>query len=145
MGTFIRFERGRDDVIGPTFGPFEYVQFVLGQLTAQPIRGPQRLLEDLAQHMACGDWVLGDDAFEHRGEYYSDMIIFQGGDVPEMLDPKHSCEAAMKHLEDYPSPLPESILACSQPSWPDRGEGYMPLGTFGRLSTAARIPGGRAP
>ncbi len=75
---FVRFERGRDDVTGPTFGPYEYVQITYETVTAQPLDEGMPLLTELAFLMKGkgDDWELGDDAGEHRGEVYSDVILF---------------------------------------------------------------------
>ena len=64
MKVKIRFERGRDCVIGPTFGPYEFVQVTYALLR-----------DDKDNDIACqyardDDWTLIES-----GEKYSDFII----------------------------------------------------------------------
>jgi hypothetical protein len=65
--TFIKFERGRDGVVGPTLGPYEYVQ-----ITYNSLRLPNDV--DLAYLNADGDWEIIDGG-EFDGAHYSDVII----------------------------------------------------------------------
>lgn len=87
MATYVRFERGRDDVIGPTFGPFDYVQ-----LTYAGLRIPDDGRDpEIAFIEKDGDWHLTDHALTLRpvspgngvpGEtVYSDIVIFDGSEA----------------------------------------------------------------
>ena len=70
MTQFVRFERGRDDVIGPTFGPFEFLQITYGELRDDQDRTLAYLHED-------GDWHLGAGfAREGFSNYFSDFILY---------------------------------------------------------------------
>ena len=69
MSVFIRFERGRDDVVGPTLGPFEWVQQTYQDLRVSPDG------ETLAQWVGnAGEWFIIDG--EHAEEFYSDFVIY---------------------------------------------------------------------
>ena len=71
MKTWVRFERGRDDIIGPTFGPYDYVQLTYGTLRISP-NG-----DDLAVKYN-GDWhvIPEHQPEEGSGRHYSDVIIY---------------------------------------------------------------------
>ena len=68
MPTWVRFERGRDGVIGPTYGPYPFVQLTYTILRAGPNGG------DIAVMQADGDWILSDAEREDR--VFSDAIIY---------------------------------------------------------------------
>lgn len=42
--TYVRFERGRDDIVGPTFGPYDFVQLTYRYLRAVTEGGQDILL-----------------------------------------------------------------------------------------------------
>ena len=60
---FARFERGRDGIIGPTIGPYEFLQW-----TYSIIRDDQD--KEVASRRTDEDWEGPD------GEPYSDIIVF---------------------------------------------------------------------
>lgn len=64
---FVRFERGRDDVIGPTYGPYDFVQVTYTELRTSPDG------EALATYDN-GDWNLVDA--ERDETVFSDFIIY---------------------------------------------------------------------
>jgi hypothetical protein len=76
--TYIRFERGRDGVIGPTFGPFDFVQLTYDELRVGRDGEPFALFDQTK-----GDWFIryyegtakawGADT---RKEPWSDIIIW---------------------------------------------------------------------
>ena len=77
---YVRFERGRDDVVGPTLGPYEYVQ-----VTYQLLRNDQG--REIAVYDG-DDWNLVDfvvhedgkiELVKKPGEFYSDFIIYTEG------------------------------------------------------------------
>ena len=72
-GTFVRFERGRDGIVGPTFGPFPFVQ-----ITYETLRvGPDG--DEFAYLHKDGDWYLTDEHTPvalRSTEGYSDIIIY---------------------------------------------------------------------
>lgn len=82
---YIRFDRGRDDVSGPVFGPYEYVQQTYQDLRISPDG------ETLAQWFApAGEWFIVDGG-EHNDEFYSDYVVFASDEAPSAGD--HNCEA----------------------------------------------------
>lgn len=92
--TWVRFERGRDDVIGPTFGPYDWAQLTYSSLRVSDAASGG-LIEDgeLAAWLEdAGEWFLSDESGEHEGEFYSDVVIFCG----ERKEPYgvHDCDAA---------------------------------------------------
>ena len=67
---YVSFERGRDNLLGPSYGPFEYVQF-----TYREIRTPgDKILAVMSEE---DDWVLtGDFPLEENApRIFSDVII----------------------------------------------------------------------
>ena len=90
MDLYVRFERGRDDIIGPTFGPYEFVQLTYDQLRVGAegetlaafygedqewvIDGRTSRMEQEAGRLDFSSW---------RGDalkiWYSDIIIFSKG------------------------------------------------------------------
>lgn len=69
MPVSLRFERGRDGVIGPTYGPYDYVQ-----ITYTIIRIPGD--RDIAFRELKGDWIVCDGG-PNDGCHYSDIIIYE--------------------------------------------------------------------
>jgi hypothetical protein len=71
--TFVRFEKGREGKVGPTFGPYPFVQ-----LTYHTLRvGPEG--EDLAYMGKDDDWYLTDEhtpVADRPSEGWSDIIIW---------------------------------------------------------------------
>lgn len=65
MDVFIRFELPREDAIGPTLGPYPYVQLTYEMLTV----GPDG--EELAHYDGSEWWLLGSE----RG-HYSDIVVY---------------------------------------------------------------------
>ena len=83
---YITFDRGRDDVVGPTFGPFDLVQQTYEYLR---VHG-----DDVHEHLAAynhvaGEWFILDG--EHAGEFYSDFHVFASEDK-HVTRPDHNCE-----------------------------------------------------
>lgn len=68
-GTYIRFERSRDDIIGPTYGPYEFVQ-----ITYDYVRAWQDGVETELAHYNGGDWHLMDK--ERDETVFSDFIVY---------------------------------------------------------------------
>ena len=70
--TWIRFERGRDGVIGPTYGPYDFIQ-----VTYDLVRASRDDNEtELAMHGRIdGDWYLIDKK-KHPETVFSDMIVW---------------------------------------------------------------------
>lgn len=77
----LRFERGRDDVMGPTYGPYEFIQFTYGNLRIPEDR-------DLAFRNNVGDWEICDGG-PHDGCHYSDVIIYHPLEQEGTGDVKH--------------------------------------------------------
>lgn len=70
MPVFIRFERGRDGIVGPTYGPYDFVQITYGLVRAS-IDGQET---ELAAHSQFDDdWTLLDH--ERDDTVFSDVII----------------------------------------------------------------------
>lgn len=108
--TYIRFERGRDDMGWLTLGPFEWVQITYNLL---------RVSEDgdfLAEYdeKDSGDWIISpskkpmDKTFTERfakyeGEIYSDIIIFSSEELLDLdainKEDRYNHEAACKTSE----------------------------------------------
>lgn len=71
MQVFIRFERGRDDVIGPTYGPYDFVQVTYSVIRAD--RDGEEI--ELAFYNGPdGDWHLTDN--ERDETIFSDFVIY---------------------------------------------------------------------
>ena len=68
LDIFVRFERGRDDIIGPTYGPYPYVQVTYSVLRAGDDDN------ELAFRREDGDWQLIDT--ERDETIFSDFIVF---------------------------------------------------------------------
>ena len=68
--TFIRFERGRDDIIGPTYGPYDFVQITYALIRAS--RDGEET--ELAYFGRDRDWHLKDK--EAPEQVFSDAIIY---------------------------------------------------------------------
>lgn len=81
---FVRFERGRDEVTGPTFGPFEWFQQTYQDLRVSPDGDPLAEWNEKA-----GEWFIIKG--EHEGEFYSDFIVYSS-DKAE-IDDDHDCAA----------------------------------------------------
>jgi hypothetical protein len=67
---YVRFERGRDGIIGPTYGPYDFIQVTYDILRATTPDGTEA---EIAYH-GPDDWVLVDDEREDRE--FSDYIIY---------------------------------------------------------------------
>lgn len=97
--TWVRFERVRDDVMGPTFGPFRWVQ-----LTYQTLHvdfgpdGEENASLAYWDHVA-NEWFLEEAAGEHEGEFYSDVVVFRGRSDDDPAPGDHDCHAA-RHTVD---------------------------------------------
>lgn len=76
MSVYIRFERGRDDVIGPTYGPYDFIQVTYGLVRAS--RNGEETELATADKQDDGDWVLVDS--ERNETVFSDFIIY---DAPQ--------------------------------------------------------------
>lgn len=63
-GTYIRFEYGQQDRIGPDLGPFEYVQATYDEINASP-DGETRLAQ-----FVDGLWATPD------GQKWSDFVVY---------------------------------------------------------------------
>jgi hypothetical protein len=70
---FVRFERGRDCVIGPTYGPYQWVQVTYSELRASAADDDNGELV-LANFDTDGDWHLTDT--ERDETVFSDYIIY---------------------------------------------------------------------
>lgn len=82
---YVRFERGRDEVIGPTLGPFDWIQVTYNTL----VRAPDgELLAELGKD---GDWHLNKDettpidSVERIAEPFSDFVIYHSDTGPQSL------------------------------------------------------------
>lgn len=74
MVTYIRFERGRHGIVGPIFGPFEWVQLTYGHIRIGPEGEDFAFLDEPG-----GDWIIYDDVVlpqGHTDRHYSDVIIY---------------------------------------------------------------------
>ena len=91
QGTYIRFERGRDGITGPTFGPFDWVQMTYETLRVSPDGKP---LATFLNHK--GDWlfdyIIGSDlekmvvSVTDEDQRYSDIIIYGNHEPVVMKD-----------------------------------------------------------
>lgn len=87
---FVRFDRGRDSVWGPTFGPFEYVQQTYTTLRVSP-DGDIFLAQLIVD---AGEWFIFD-GFGHDDEFYSDFTVFSSTEEEEKnANADHVCESA---------------------------------------------------
>jgi hypothetical protein len=104
MSLFVRFERGRDNVVGPTMGPFPFVQLTYeelrigpsGDLVAMVERGLGTLpiaetngharRRTVAVVVMDGDWIIGGPGLDHPaceparafvGGAFTDIIIWE--------------------------------------------------------------------
>lgn len=82
MPTWVRFEKGREDKVGPTFGPFPFAQLTYGTLRVGP--NGDELAGIVLDCEHDGDWVLAQDApapaikSEHKDINWSDAVIYDG-------------------------------------------------------------------
>lgn len=81
---YIRFERGRDDVTGPVFGPFEWVQQTYRELRSSPDGEPFAYWNEKA-----GEWFILNGP--HEDEFYSDFIVLTSDKIE--TDEEHNCAA----------------------------------------------------
>lgn len=124
-GTWVRFERGRDDVTGPTFGPFAWVQQTyLGlHVDKAPATGEENA-ELASFDVDAGEWFLTEAAGEHEGEFYSDFVVFcdfQG--VADRLE-DHDCRAA-RHTMDPQDSAREVRWDDASRSWVRTGRRWL--------------------
>ena len=97
--TYVRFERGRDGVIGPTLGPFDFVQVTYGE----ELRDDQGCV--IAEYGTDDgnnfDWWLTDRAqqvgFDNN---YSDFIIYAGETFRSILHDNFSQEVRRTNQTD---------------------------------------------
>ncbi len=91
MNLYVRFERGRDDIIGPTFGPYDFAQLTYDELRVDVGDDSDIVLARFS--MDDQEWRINDQAqvrelkagradfLCHNSErgptsWYSDVIIF---------------------------------------------------------------------
>ncbi len=91
MNLYVRFERGRDDIIGPTFGPYDFVQLTYEDLRVEVGDDSEIVLAQFIH--SDQEWRINDlsqvselkagraDFLCHNSErgptsWYSDVIIF---------------------------------------------------------------------
>ena len=93
MNLYVRFERGRDDIIGPTFGPYDFVQLTYDELRVEAGDEADIALAEFIDEDQ--EWRINEQAQAselkagradflcHNAEHgstswYSDIIIFPG-------------------------------------------------------------------
>jgi len=91
--TFVRFERGRNDVMGPTFGPFEFLQQTYEELRISPDGETLAYWDEGAN-----EWFLNQKAGIHQGEFYSDFVVYTASKAEKTEDTHpgstgHDCAA----------------------------------------------------
>lgn len=86
---YVRFERGRDNVIGPTFGPFPFVQVTYNVVRYGPEGKDLAYLSHLNDDWEINDWeinMMAPDPVKtgNEGDDYnfSDFIVYDA-DQPE--------------------------------------------------------------
>lgn len=99
--TWVRFERGRNDVMGPTFGPFAWVQHTYQDLTVDV--GPNGEANATLAYWDADavEWFLDRAAGEHEGEFYSDVIVFCGRPDGRVELAGHDCREARHTLDPH--------------------------------------------
>ena len=72
---YIRFERGRDGIIGPTYGPYDFVQGTYTLIRAgRTVNGDYEETELATYDRQDEDWVLVDKEAEEV--VFSDYIVY---------------------------------------------------------------------
>jgi hypothetical protein len=110
---FVRFERGRDEVMGPTFGPYEFFQQTYGEFRVSPDGEPLACWSEKA-----GEWFIISG--EHEGEFYSDFIVYSA-DKPDGESEHHDCAAGK-----VTSTISEGCD--TEQKWDDEKEEWVPTG-----------------
>ena len=126
MSVFVRFERGRDDVWGPTFGPFEWVQQTYRELRTAPEGAILAVW-----HSKAGEWFIVDGP--HKDEFFSDFIVFDAPpdeDLTEDLK-AHDCAASKVTVDGGDQEV----------RWDEQSGNYVPTGRVWDSSKGAWING----
>lgn len=111
MSVFIAFWRGRDNIEGPVFGPFDYVEATYEEIRVSPDGN------FTVAYLSDGEWRLGPDTGPFAGGIYSDFVV-SSSNVTSWTD--DDVARARNHYDEdgnftYCEPAPSPDAKCKVP------------------------------